>query len=58
MSVRKAAETDWVDDLMRLRAAQTRLWGIDPNKKAEEKNVMVAQGGTRSRPRRGTVSRR
>ncbi|KAI9574204.1 hypothetical protein HD554DRAFT_2045299 [Boletus coccyginus] len=53
VAARKAAETDWVDDVMRLRAAQARLWGIDLNKKAE----VVQQGGTRSRPRRGTVSR-
>ena len=56
VGVRKAAETDWVDDVMRLRAAQARLLGIDLNKKAEEKQVEV-QGGSRSRPRRGTVSR-
>ncbi|KAF8550465.1 hypothetical protein OG21DRAFT_1419643 [Imleria badia] len=54
---RKAAETDWVDDVMRLRVAQARLWGVDLNKKAEEKKADVAQGGTRSRPQRGTVSR-
>ncbi|KAH0826963.1 hypothetical protein J3R83DRAFT_4622 [Lanmaoa asiatica] len=57
VAARKAAQTDWVDDVMRLRAAQARLWGVDPNKKAHDKRAEVVQGGTRSRPRRGTVSR-
>ncbi|KAG8217939.1 hypothetical protein J3R82DRAFT_6106 [Butyriboletus roseoflavus] len=57
VGARKAAETDWVDDVMRLRAAQARLLGIDPNRKAEEKKADVVQSGSRSRLGRGTVSR-
>ncbi|KAG9318924.1 hypothetical protein JVU11DRAFT_1036 [Chiua virens] len=57
VGARKAVETDWVDDVMRLRAASARAWGIDLNKKTEEKKVGATPGGTRSRPRLGTVSR-
>ncbi|KAF8447381.1 hypothetical protein L210DRAFT_3641335 [Boletus edulis BED1] len=57
VGARKAAETDWVDDVMRLREAQARLRGIDLNKMAEESKAEVMHGGTRTRPRRATVSR-
>ncbi|KAG6370065.1 hypothetical protein JVT61DRAFT_12467 [Boletus reticuloceps] len=58
VGARKAAETDWVDDVMRLREAQARLRGIDLNKMAEERKAdSVMHGGTRTRPRRATVSR-
>ncbi|KIJ68888.1 hypothetical protein HYDPIDRAFT_23765, partial [Hydnomerulius pinastri MD-312] len=58
VGARKAVETDWVDDVMRLRAAQARLWKVDlNNNKEREKKVEVVAGGTRSRPRRATVSR-
>jgi hypothetical protein len=58
VGARKGTETDWVDDLMRLRAAQARLWGVDLDKKVVvDKKVEAVQGGTRSRHRRGTVSR-
>jgi len=57
IGARKAAETDWVDDVMRLRAAQARLWGIDLSKAPQEEKVEVVPGGTRTRPRRETVSR-
>ncbi|KAF8121999.1 hypothetical protein EV363DRAFT_1183770 [Boletus edulis] len=57
VGARKAAETDWVDDVMRLREAQARLRGIDLNKMAEESKAEVTHGGTRTRPRRATVSR-
>ncbi|KIK97488.1 hypothetical protein PAXRUDRAFT_220227 [Paxillus rubicundulus Ve08.2h10] len=57
VGVRKAAETDWVDDVMRLRVAQARLWGIDLSKAPQEEKAEVVPGGTRTRPRRATVPR-
>ncbi|KAF9242099.1 hypothetical protein BU15DRAFT_44308, partial [Melanogaster broomeanus] len=57
LSARKAAETDWVDDVMRLRAAQARLWGVDLSKGTQEDKVDVVPGGTRTRPRTKTISR-
>ncbi|KAG2150708.1 uncharacterized protein EDB93DRAFT_1083972, partial [Suillus bovinus] len=54
----KAQETDWVFDLLRLREAQARLWGVDLKGKDKTKNkVGEARGGTRSRPRKTTVPR-
>lgn len=55
----KAQETDWVYDLLRLREAQARLWGVDlkAKGKAKDNSSDVKGGGTRSRPRRATISR-
>lgn len=54
----KAQETDWVFDLLRLREAQARLWGVDLMAKGKEKDKGGdARGGTRSRPRKATVLR-
>ncbi|KAG2052815.1 hypothetical protein BDR06DRAFT_957186 [Suillus hirtellus] len=54
----KAQETDWVFDLLRLREAQARLWSVDLKAKDKAKNKGgEAKGGTRSRPRKITVSR-
>jgi hypothetical protein len=54
----KAQETDWVFDLLRLREAQARLWGVDLKAKGKEKaKGGDARGGTRSRPRKATVLR-
>ncbi|KAG1893266.1 uncharacterized protein F5891DRAFT_963232, partial [Suillus fuscotomentosus] len=54
----KAQETDWVFDLLRLREAQARLWSVDLKAKDKAKNKGgEARGGTRSRPRKTTVSR-
>ncbi|KAL4068125.1 hypothetical protein J3A83DRAFT_4096706 [Scleroderma citrinum] len=54
IAVKKASETDWVDDVMRLREAQARLWGVDLNKAAHEEKKIVP-GGTRTRPRMATI---
>ncbi|KAL4076922.1 hypothetical protein V8B97DRAFT_2003813 [Scleroderma yunnanense] len=54
IAVKKASETDWVDDVMRLREAQARLWGVDLNKAAQEEKKIVP-GGTRTRPRMATI---
>lgn len=56
LAIKKASETDWVDDVMRLREAQARLWGIDLNKVTQEEKKIVP-GGTRTRPRRATISK-
>ena len=56
LAVKKASETDWVDDVMRLREAQARLSGVDLNKVAQEEKKIVP-GGTRTRPRRATISK-
>lgn len=56
LAVKKASETDWVDDVMRLREAQARLWGVDLNKVTQEEKKIVP-GGTRTRPRRATISK-
>ncbi|KAG1762634.1 hypothetical protein EDD22DRAFT_778104, partial [Suillus occidentalis] len=54
----KAQETDWVFDLLRLREAQARLWGVDLKVKGKEKDKGGdARGGTRSRPRKAAVLR-
>ncbi|KAG1728586.1 uncharacterized protein EDB91DRAFT_1060435 [Suillus paluster] len=53
----KAQETDWVFDLLRLRAAQARLWGVDLKAKGKEKDKGGVGGGTRSRPHKATISR-
>ncbi|KAG2350030.1 hypothetical protein BDR05DRAFT_1055574 [Suillus weaverae] len=54
----KAQETDWVFDLLRLREAQARLWGVDLKAKGKEKGKGgETRGGTRSRPRKATVPR-
>ncbi|KAG1782368.1 hypothetical protein EV702DRAFT_960970 [Suillus placidus] len=54
----KAQETDWVFDLLRLREAQARLWGVDLKAKGKEKGKGgETRGGTRSRPRKTTVPR-
>lgn len=54
----KAQETDWVFDLLRLREAQARLWGVDLKAKGKDKDQGgVARGGTRSRPRKAAVLR-
>jgi hypothetical protein len=54
----KAQETDWVFDLLRLREAQARLWGVDLKAKGKAKDKGgEAKGGTRSRPRKTTVPR-
>jgi hypothetical protein len=54
----KAQETDWVFDLLRLREAQARLWGVDLKAKGKAKDKGgEAKGGTRSRPRKTTVLR-
>ncbi|KIK13854.1 hypothetical protein PISMIDRAFT_371491 [Pisolithus microcarpus 441] len=56
-AMKKASETDWVDDVMRLREAQARLWGIDLGKAHEEPEKKIVPGGTRTRPRRATISK-
>lgn len=54
----KAQETDWVFDLLRLREAQARLWGVDLKAKGKDKDKGGnARGGTRSRPRKAAVLR-
>ena len=54
----KAQETDWVYDLLHLREAQARLWGVDLKAKGKEKDKSSdIRGGTRLRPRRATVLR-
>lgn len=56
-AMKKASETDWVDDVMRLREAQARLWGIDLDKAPQEPEKKIVPGGTRTRPRRATISK-
>ncbi|KAI6008077.1 hypothetical protein EDC04DRAFT_2777499 [Pisolithus marmoratus] len=56
-AVKKASETDWVDDVMRLREAQARLWDVDLNKAHQEPEKKIVAGGTRTRPRRATISK-
>lgn len=56
-AVKKASETDWVDDVMRLREVQARLWGIDLSKVHQEPEKKIVPGGTRTRPRRATISK-
>ncbi|KAI6162568.1 hypothetical protein EDD17DRAFT_1576081 [Pisolithus thermaeus] len=56
-AMKKASETDWVDDVIRLREAQARQWGIDLDKAPQEPEKKIVPGGTRTRPRRATVSK-
>ncbi|KAH7929656.1 hypothetical protein BV22DRAFT_115357 [Leucogyrophana mollusca] len=58
IGVRKGNETDWVFDVLRMREAQAR---IIQNKSTSSAVVLppgtsTPTGGTRSRPRRGTVT--
>ncbi|OAX37118.1 hypothetical protein K503DRAFT_720231 [Rhizopogon vinicolor AM-OR11-026] len=54
----KAQETDWVYDLLHLREAQARLWGVDLKAKGKDRHKSSdAGGGTRLRPRRATILR-
>ncbi|KAG6335164.1 hypothetical protein ID866_3926 [Astraeus odoratus] len=56
LAARKATETDWVDDVMRLREAQARLRGVDLNKPgSQEQETKIVPGGTRTRPRVTTI---